>query len=915
MTKMLKKIMRSGTSLLLAASLIASSLGTTAFAASLSNVVGAGEDGVINYVSLGASQTNGYGLRYYLDEEVYENPAEFDKATANVYGYQRTPEGAYPYQVKKTLEKETGKAVELDQLAISSMRAEELHMLLDNEYYGDEYTAWRFYDENGNGWFAQAEEGGLSALRKAYQDAIANADLITVDIGVNNFGVYAINQLMSNHYGADVSKLLTEEQYELYREVKIMLRDMLVDEAGTENAAELQPLSDMADTFAYAAVGFMIHFDASMEKIYELNPDAKVVALSIPNMMYGTYATIDGLEEKLPLGDIYSLLVNVGNFYIAALSPYADSYNYASKGDDAYVETFLNEILTYNGEPSDLSQNMKDCFDVYDDDLHLKIRVPMILEAAGITDDEITEKALTAAYDVAAEIMKKAALQNTLDIEVMLGGTSSAEDTLMTYIEESVKNAVLSVANGEEYVFTVDESLFEDSALVTAAVMGVRFMIGNSFFAHPNENGHQEVKDSIIHALKENVMGKDVAFAEYYEATSFEYEPVEDSYYVSIGDGSVVGVGYTGYTKSNKGYQTAIANTFSYKLAEELGLEIKYDKKNIITDGSQYMQLGCDLFSAEALRYILDETYVPDEYVTDKLEKNLEKYREDYQNEIPKADLITVGLSNTGITAFMVEQIKKDYGVGEPYSVDWSRYVASEDMPHIETAVAEMKAMVLESGIDASMADTLVLAIQSYAYAYVSHLCNYAEVINILHEMNPDAEILLIGTYNPLEEIKLTLEGESFPLGDYVQYLVEMMNLHFMGYCMLSANATFVDAPDVETLLDADSSENAGEVDAITFVMNLIRNGCNDMYPNDNGHEYIKNQILGDKVVTYLLGDVNGDGDVNMKDVTGLYQYVQGITSLDDAALKRANVISYDDINMKDVTRLYQYVQGVAEEL
>ena len=90
-----------------------------------------GGKGTIKYVSLGASNVNGFGLSGYLPE----GTTAANKDTANVYGYLRSPEGSYPDLIRDYLV-EQGYAVELDQLAISSMRVEELRVLLDEDYYG-----------------------------------------------------------------------------------------------------------------------------------------------------------------------------------------------------------------------------------------------------------------------------------------------------------------------------------------------------------------------------------------------------------------------------------------------------------------------------------------------------------------------------------------------------------------------------------------------------------------------------------------------------------------------------------------------------------------------------------------------------------------------------------------------------------
>ena len=105
-------------SMILALAMIVSLVPATVFAES--------SEETIKYVSLGASNTNGYGIRGYLPGAVTEDPLAAAKSPLNVYGYQMAPETAYPAQIADELEKMTGKTVELDQLAISSMRVEEV---------------------------------------------------------------------------------------------------------------------------------------------------------------------------------------------------------------------------------------------------------------------------------------------------------------------------------------------------------------------------------------------------------------------------------------------------------------------------------------------------------------------------------------------------------------------------------------------------------------------------------------------------------------------------------------------------------------------------------------------------------------------------------------------------------------------
>ena len=325
----------------------------------------------LSYVALGASNTNGFGLMGYLEDELYNNPV--NKMLGSVYGYKMEPEDAYPALVAKALEEMTGKTVNLEQLAISSMRAEELHVLLDNDYYGDKYTEWRFTARQN--WFNMAHKDGLDGLRKEYQDFVANADVITVDIGSNNFGVYASNRIFNNMFDADFTRFDEGTQRDIAKakqEIEKLLNEYVADALTPELSAMLE---HVVDTMTYALVGFCVNFDASMERIYELNPDATVVVVNIQNLMHGLYATLPGMEEPFAFGEFYGAIVDMANIYAASMSPYADRYYYAYIGEDGQAETFLKDIQDYTGNPTDLRKAVTDCFDVYDNDMFAKTRV------------------------------------------------------------------------------------------------------------------------------------------------------------------------------------------------------------------------------------------------------------------------------------------------------------------------------------------------------------------------------------------------------------------------------------------------------------------------------------------------------------------------------------------------------------
>ena len=354
----------------------------------------------LHYVSLGASNTNGYGHHGYLDPEIYEDPLAANKSQMNDYGYDKAPENAYPALIKEALEAKTGREVDLHQLAISSMRVEEVLWLLDDTYVPDEYMNWRF--TGGKSWFDMAhKEGGREALRKEYREYISNADVISVDLGWNNFGVYAFNNIMTilkdNRYWKApafdrVVDAGMEEEYYLIRDKVVARLSEKIDVSGTALNGKIEML---ADVLAYAAFGACYNFDAVIEKIYELNPDAEVVVINIQNLADELILDLEG--QEIPLGDLYGELIELVDLYRATLSPHADKYLFTVAGEDGDVDTFLDEFRLWDGDPATLSQDMKDLFDMYDDNLYVRSKIEYIMVGQALSQvfDNLRQTAKT----------------------------------------------------------------------------------------------------------------------------------------------------------------------------------------------------------------------------------------------------------------------------------------------------------------------------------------------------------------------------------------------------------------------------------------------------------------------------------------------------------------------------------------
>ena len=184
------------------------------------------DDGVIDYVSLGDSMTNGIGLmggydstdnphidndgnNGFLEADLNSYPAKFAAWLAGFEGAIQPDQDVY------TGDKGT---VHLTQLATSAMRVEDLYYILTHgtdkqqDWTSDEFF-WTYREllTNSDRWgdpFGDHRKNletkdltyhidHTKKVANVYQDAITNADVISLATGNSNFGVFLMGRIMN----------------------------------------------------------------------------------------------------------------------------------------------------------------------------------------------------------------------------------------------------------------------------------------------------------------------------------------------------------------------------------------------------------------------------------------------------------------------------------------------------------------------------------------------------------------------------------------------------------------------------------------------------------------------------------------------------------------------------------------------
>ena len=739
------------------------------------------------YVSLGASNVNGYGLRGYIKaingmtvDETYE-AAALDpsiKASANVLGYTAETPDSYPVLIADSL------GYDLEQLAISSMRAEELRILLSDDYDGDSYSAWRFV---GSGkWFEIATPGGMDALRTEYQSKIADAELVTIDVGANNFGVYISHQLTSNHrYDNDVA-LIDPAMAETYATAKEYVKE-LVAEVAPEYSNVILGMDELLDTMTYALVGFCVNFDKSLERIYELNPDVQVVAISIQNLMEGYQILLPGTDVVLPLGDIFGGLVNAANIYIATGSPYADRYLCADVRQNGRVECFLEDIIAYNGVPQSLEPEMRDCFDVLDgspgNSYTRNLHVKYMLNA--YTNGQYTNAMLYAAYDAVASILQEAAKVEVMDLSI-LTGADAAEDALEAALQEQIITAATSAMTDPGYDYVLPENFFatvaEKAGVPTIAVesvaaLYVRTDIGNTFFGHPNRNGHKTVANAVLATLENNTTGKDIIAGEIEneikEATSsilYKCNYGEEMAYVALGSTTV----------AEGGYVDAVAAYVEADKTVNLGKELAYeDQLAYVTENASAIA------GADFITYQMDSNEIVKNLLDVVIALNLgDSYAEpDWSKYITVADMTQTA-----------DNLKTDMA---SIKAEIAAYLDADTLAQIHQAEDEILAE-LSVEVDDSVIEQVEPYVEHLVYSLVAYAVETAKGIEAVKSVNDTAPFVLVGMYNILDGVVVKIENQEIDLGEFFAYVVEVADVYDLIYAIVSENLYFVDVSEAQ---------------------------------------------------------------------------------------------------------------------
>lgn len=196
-----------------------------------------------------------------------------------------------------------------------------------------------------------------------------------------------------------------------------------------------------------------------------------------------------------------------------------------------------------------------------------------------------------------------------------------------------------------------------------------------------------------------------------------------------------------------------------------------------------------------------------------------------------------------------------------------------------------------------------------------------------------------------LEDLNINLDGAStITTSEFQTAISSPWDINFMGNGQLNINGNRVQALMVQNITMSDNvildvnvpnylpinavslsinsenatlhsvgSQSAGAAHFSDSFRGVVVDPVGAIWNPDNGLFFLNGSLVYDLTVTgeagssFVLGDVNGDGNVNAGDVSAIYGVILG-TETDPAVIERANINGDTVVNAGDISSLYEII-------
>jgi lysophospholipase L1-like esterase len=201
---------------------------------------------------------------------------------------------------------------------------------------------------------------------------------------------------------------------------------------------------------------------------------------------------------------------------------------------------------------------------------------------------------------------------------------------------------------------------------------------------------------------------------------------------------------------------------------------------------------------------------------------------------VKNANLITVNLGSNDTMTYALICMKAYLA---KYSTSPLLAQAEKQMKSFGTlGCALIELMKVAQSINKTSQALAVLS-ASLLKGYAAFKINFATLIKDVEKLNPNAQIVVVGMYNPFKDLKIS-QYSLVKIGAMADNVVQLMNTYMSTACVYSGTYEYVDVMDTQAytfspVLSTNFSSKSFETD---FIRNV--------HPTEVGYQYMASQIL-----------------------------------------------------------------------
>ncbi len=217
-------------------------------------------------------------------------------------------------------------------------------------------------------------------------------------------------------------------------------------------------------------------------------------------------------------------------------------------------------------------------------------------------------------------------------------------------------------------------------------------------------------------------------------------------------------------------------------------------------------------------------------YDSELARSELELFKQEYTNRIKNSDIISIHFGTHTFASIAANRVRAVLGIGnddfydERVTLDYmlDTYPAFKGLyqkyePQIKAYLAEMVGLDANNEYFGPLYDV-------FAYCTLSIIYSYDRVLEIIRDINPEAQIIIMGVNNFLDGLKLVNNGETVvDFGELLNYFIDLVNLHRASFADGAFRAIYVDTlKNVDTLLNSFGRNEMNET-YLAYTFQYIR--------------------------------------------------------------------------------------------